>query len=100
MFPAGRIVLLSVLALFLGGIATPLFAAGISAAFDSCGVGTSEPTSRDTVDFHPYKVPQFKSLFANRDLEFHWSDNYATLFGRPLNVPRAGSTDTIWTCLA
>lgn len=66
-----------------------------TAQFDSCGVeaaaGSILPIT--TVNFHQYKVPSDRSAFANRDLEFLWSDSYAALFGRPLNVDRPQSTD-------
>jgi Tol biopolymer transport system component len=71
------------------------FAAGISAEFDSCGIDTSGNVILiENVNFNPYQVPAVRSAFANRDLELLWSNNYSTLFGRPLDAPRVGSSDT------
>ena len=64
-----------------------------SAGFDSCGVDDGVTPEISTVNFHPYKVDAFRSPLAHRDLEFLWSDSYLTLFDRPLDAVRPGTTD-------
>jgi len=70
-------------------------AAGVSAEFAACGAESTEISAViDSVDFHAYKVPTAKSPLAHRDLEFLWSDRYASLFSRPLDAPRMPSADS------
>ncbi len=66
------------------------------------GTGVSLPgdasvSSTETITalhFNAYKVLPNLSIRANRDLEFLWSDNYRTLFSRPLDGYYGGSTQT------
>lgn len=89
-----RLVTLSLLTLAPMTAPRHAMPAGVTADFSACGTDTAVITVIDSVDFHPHKVPQIRSLLAHRDLEFHWSDRYASLFNRPLDAPRTPSTDS------
>lgn len=67
----------------------PLFAGGIGISRP----GHLEPQLPPPgLRFNPYKVPSSTYPRANRDLEFLWSNNYRTLFNRPLDSLYLGQT--------
>ena len=70
--------------------------AGVGAEFPACGSDSIQVFREQitSVNFNSYKVPAVTSPFANRDLEFLWSNNYASLFNRPLNAARSGGSDS------
>ncbi len=74
----------------------PAGSAGVSTEFAACGVDSVGAILfvTDSVNFRAYKVPAFRNPLAHRDLEFLWSDRYASLFNRPLDAPRTPSTDS------